>query len=110
MMHTSLYQEIFVTPEEKPVDSTLCESEKVKCLKETSEAWPSSRDPAEPVAREPDKVTTFWASTKPVQELRRLQREDADIGPILTAMESGKQPSSQEMVTPSPACRHYWIL
>ena len=25
-------------------------------------------------------------------------------------MKSGKRPSSQEMVTPSPVCRHYWIL
>ena len=84
--------------------------EKVKCLKETSEARPSSKDPVEPVARKPDKVTAFWASTRPVQDLRRLQREDANIGPIVTAMESGKGPSGQEMVTCSPACRHYWIL
>ena len=110
MMHTSLYQEVFVTPKAKPLDSTEGESEKVKCLKEISEAGPSSNDPVEPVVREPDKVTAFWASTRPVQDLRRFQREDADIGPIVTAIESGKRPSSQEMVTRSPACRHYRIL
>ena len=107
MMHTSLYQEIFVTPEVKPVDATEGESEKAKFLKETSEAGPSSKDPVEPVSREPDKVTAFWASTRPVQDLLRLQREGADIGPIVTAMEPGKGPSSQEMVIRSPACRHY---
>ena len=110
MMHDSLYKELLASQEETIVDLKEGESEKVKCLKEISEAGPSSKDPAESAKKEPDKVTTFWASTRPLQDLLRLQREDTDIGPIMLAMESGKRPSSQEMVTRSPACRHYWIL
>ena len=110
MMHDSLYKELLASQEETIVDLKEGESEKVKCLKEISEAGPSSKDPAESAKKEPDKVTTFWASTRPLQDLLRLQREDTDIGPIILAMESGKRPSSQEMVTRSPACRHYWIL
>ena len=110
MMHTSLHQEIYVSPEQKSLDLTEGELERVKCLKEASEAGPSSKDQSEPAAREPEKVTTFWASTRPLQDLSRLQRKDTDIGPVVTAMESGKRPSSQEMVTRSPAGRHYWIL
>ena len=55
-------------------------------------------------------ITTFWASTRPKEELGKLQREDPDIGPILSAKVTGNKPSSQDMVTCSPATRHYWIL
>ena len=74
MMHESLYKELLASQEETLVDLKEGESEKVKCLKETSEAEPSSKDPAESTKKEPDKVTTFWASTRPLQDLRRLQR------------------------------------
>ena len=53
---------------------------------------------------------TFWARTRPKEELSRLQRADPDIGPILAAKVSSNKPSSQEMVTCSPATSHYWIL
>ena len=109
MMHDSLYQQIIQSKKEKPV-GIKGESENVRSLKEMPEAGPSSKDSSESIEREQDKVTTFWASTRSLQDLCRLQREDTDIGPIATAMESGKRPASQEMVTRSPACRHYWIL
>ena len=53
---------------------------------------------------------TFRAITRPKEELGKLQREDPDIGPILSAKVTGNKPSSQDMVTCSPATRHYWIL
>ena len=40
----------------------------------------------------------------------RLQNTDPDIGPILRAKVQGIRPSSKEMVSMSPASRHYWIL
>ena len=55
-------------------------------------------------------ITTFGANTRPKEELGKLQREDPDIGPILSAKVTGNKPSSQDMVTCSPATRHYWIL
>ena len=55
-------------------------------------------------------IMTFRASTRPKEELGKLQREDPDIGPILPAKATGNKPSSQEMVTCSPATRHYEIL
>ena len=39
-----------------------------------------------------------------------MQREERDIGPIVAAKLEGKRPSSQDMVTHSPATRHYWII
>ena len=65
MMHDSLYKELLASQEEAIVNLKEGESEKVKCLKETSEAGPSSKDPAESVKNDPDKVTSFWASTRP---------------------------------------------
>ena len=55
-------------------------------------------------------ITTFGANTRPKEELGKLQREDPDIGPILSAKVTGNKPSNQDMVTCSPATRHYWIL
>ncbi|MCG7868952.1 MAG: DDE-type integrase/transposase/recombinase [Candidatus Thiodiazotropha taylori] len=43
-------------------------------------------------------------------EVSKYQKDDPDIGPILEAKLSGKKPTSQEMVTKSPTCRHYWII
>ena len=38
-----------------------------------------------------------------IEEIKKLQAEDPDIGPVLQAKMSGIKPSSQEMVT--VACR-----
>ena len=54
--------------------------------------------------------TTTWSSTRSAEDLRQQQRNDADIGPILQAKLTGNKPSSQDMVTRTPASRHYWIL
>ena len=43
-------------------------------------------------------------------KLRTLQEADPDIQPILTAKTENKRPSSSDMVTRSPAARHYWVL
>ena len=43
-------------------------------------------------------------------EVSKGQIDDPDIGPILQAILSDKKPTSQEMVTKSPACRHYWVI
>ena len=43
-------------------------------------------------------------------ELRKYQNNDPDIGPIIQAKVSGVKPTSREMVTRSPACRHYWVI
>lgn len=42
--------------------------------------------------------------------MQKLQKEDPDIRSILDAKIAGKRPSGQEMVTRSPAARHYWVL
>ena len=43
-------------------------------------------------------------------KLRTLQEADPDIQPILTTKTENKRPSSSDMVTRSPAARHYWVL
>lgn len=45
-----------------------------------------------------------------LDKLRKYQNDDLDIGPIIRAKVSGVRPSNQEMITRSPACRHYWVL
>ena len=47
---------------------------------------------------------------KTPDKLRTLQEADPDIQPILTAKTENKWPSSSDMVTRSPAARHYWVL
>ena len=51
-----------------------------------------------------------WAGDKSIGDLGRLQNGDPDIGLILRAKVEGDRPSGKEMVSRSPACRHYWIL
>lgn len=82
----------------------------VKCLKD--EPAPETSSKAESKTPEVRQTVnlSFWASSRSAEELRSLQREDPDIGPIVSAMLEDKRPSSQEMVTHSPATRHYWIL
>ena len=43
-------------------------------------------------------------------ELRRYQNEDQDLAIMVQSQSVGVKPSRQDMVTKSPACRHYWIL
>ena len=51
-----------------------------------------------------------WTGGHSVNDLKLLQREDLDIGPILAAKLAGTMPSSRDMVSSSPASRHYWVL
>ena len=43
-------------------------------------------------------------------EMKKYQLDDQDIRAVLQVKASGIRPSSQEMVTKSPACSHYWVL
>ena len=51
-----------------------------------------------------------WTGGHSVSDLKQLQREDPDIAPILAAKLAGTKPSSRDMVSSSPASRHYWVL
>jgi len=42
--------------------------------------------------------------------LREAQRQDLDIQDILAAVEAGRRQRAEEMLTKSPAARHYWLL
>ena len=77
------------------------------CLRQVSVLGTSSQGATEPPE---GKLVTFWASSRSTEELRQLQKEEPDIGPIISAKLSGNRPSSKEMVTCSPATKHYWIL
>ena len=45
-----------------------------------------------------------------LSDLRKALSSNPDIGPKIQGMLQSKRPSTQEMVTNSPACRHYWVL
>ncbi|MEW8545559.1 MAG: reverse transcriptase domain-containing protein [Candidatus Thiodiazotropha sp.] len=72
----------------------------------TSSQANEKSDSSKPVTQ----VVTSWFQNKSVKDLRSLQDQDPDIGPILKAMATSRRPSSQEMTNKSPAARHYWIL
>ena len=57
-----------------------------------------------------ENLATTWIGEKTVADLQNAQSNDTDIGPLLQAKMAGNRPTSQEMVTKSPAARHYWVL
>ena len=109
MMHSTFYQELM---SEQRDHSALTENNEgrlqvASCVRQASVPGISSQGATEPSE---GKLVTFWASSRSTEELSQLQKEDPDIGPIISAKLSGNRPSSKEMVTCSPATRHYWIL
>ena len=66
------------------------EAVNVNCLKEVPEPGPSARSNVESPSK--SVVSSFWASSRSVEELRKLQREDRDIGPIVAAKLEGRRP------------------
>ena len=106
MMHTKFYRELMAEQGDQspPIETREGESVDAKCPREVSQGAP------QPSAAKQEWIMTFWAGTRPTEELSRSQRADPDIGPILAAKVSGNKPSSQEMITCSPATRHYSIL
>ena len=73
-------------------------------------AGPSQRAGEVPIVKKDDLLPSTMIGVATIEEIKKLQAEDSDIGPVLQAKMSGIKPSSQEMVTKSPACRHYWVL
>ena len=51
-----------------------------------------------------------WAGGQSFDDLKKLQEQDKDISPILRAKAVNVRPCSKDMVTLSPASRHYWVL
>ena len=80
----------------------------MKVLEEAPE--PDTSSDGNALERQQVSVLNSWSNTRSASDLQKLQREDPDIGPILEAKGVGKRPSSQDMASRSPACRHYWIL
>ena len=75
-----------------------------------AEPEPSTSSQGNVKKRQQVNILTTWSSTRPFEDLSQQQRNNADIGPILEAKLTGKKPSSQDMVTQSPASSHNWIL
>ena len=98
MMHSTLYQELMSEQRDQSAmiengDSRL---EVASCVRQVSVPGTSSQGATEPTE---GKLVTFWASSRLTEELSQLQKEDPDIGPIISAKLSGSRPSSKEMVT-----------
>ena len=55
--------------------------------------------------------TRLWALDYSLQDLRKKQLGDIDIGPVLRLrwFELGKRPFGQEVCSTSAATRHYWL-
>ena len=110
MVHKEWYKELMVS--QVPVSEAKNHQEdkmvNVRALEEEPEPRTSSQGNVK--ERQQLNILTTWSSTRSAEDLHQQQRNDANIGPILEAKLTGNKPSSQDMVTRSPASRHYWIL
>lgn len=103
-----LSKDAIILQEKQPKvgDSEAGQSEDLRAIQEMSEPGTSLQDALQQTEKKSVNVSTYWAGTRSTEELCKLQRDDPDIGPLLTAKISGSKPSSQDMVTLSPASRH----
>ena len=115
MFHESLLKESVLLKEERQNKTVAkAETESLKLVRSavTDKQVPStSADIGKERTIETDcniPATTIAKLT--ADELRNYQNNDPDIGPIIQAKVSGVKPTSKEMVTRSPACRHYWVI
>lgn len=51
-----------------------------------------------------------WLWLCSAEQIVSMQENDIDIRPVLEALQRNEKPSSDQMMTCSPATRHYWIL
>ena len=107
MVHEKLYKDL--TTHESALQQ---DTETAKGVGELPEAVPGPfSKPDSSDCTQPDThLITSWFQGKSTAELRKLQENDSDIGPILRAFVSERRPTSQEMSVMSPASRHYWII
>ena len=107
MVHEKLYKDL--TTHESALQQ---DTQTAKGVDELPEAVPGpSSKPDSSDCTQPDPhLITSWFQGKSTAELRKLQENDSDIGPILRAFVSERRPTSQEMSVMSPASRHYWII
>ena len=110
MVHKDWYKELMVS--QVPVSESKNHQEdkmaNLRALEEEPE--PSTSSQGNVKERQQVNILTTWSNMRSAEDLRQQQRNDADIGPILEAKLTGYKLSSQDMVTRSPASRHYWIL
>ena len=85
MVHSSIYKEIMAAQSELTVatEAKGNKMENAKCLKEVPEPGPSSRSDVETPEAKQSIATSFWASSRSAEELRKLQREIQTLGQLL---------------------------
>ena len=107
MVHEKLYKDL--TTHESALQQ---DTQTAKGVDELPEAVPGpSSKPDSSDCTQPDPhLITSWFQGMSTAELRKLQENDSDIGPILRAFASECRPTSQEMSVMGPASRHYWII
>ena len=110
MVHEQFHKELLKESTQDTQEDCRAATVGVKSLKEFPEPGPSSNAKANSNEERPLGVINSWFSFRSADDLRALQNEDPDIKYILNSKIAGKKPTSQEMVTGSPAARHYWIL
>ena len=114
MAHRDLNKDIIATENVEVCKDRVEEIEPVvRSIVSEDDQIPGSSTQTEDIGnrnqREKELAAT-WLSDKSLTELQSAQTNDTDIGPLLRAKTEGKRPTSQQIVTKSPASRHYWIL
>ena len=55
-------------------------------------------------------MPTSWAGNFTTAQMKKMQMDDTDIGPIIIWLSDGEKPSSAHMSKKNPCIRHYWNL
>ena len=110
---TSNSKEPMVVGEEivKVVERKNVEQNVLKVVKDGATPGTSAHDSyGKEASADTVEMVTSWFNNRSTAELKRLQEEDEDEGPISRTFRNNKRPSKQDMASKSPAERHYWIL
>ena len=82
--------------------SDLTDGETDKSREEGAQASRGSNCPT----TTPDKI---WAMPHTMPELRKMQQDDPDLGPVVTWAEEKERPKGADVAHLSPATKHFWI-
>ena len=115
MFHESLFKESVLLKDERQ-NKTVAKAEivslkQVRSVVTDKEVPSTSADIGKERTTETDcNIPSTTIAKLTADELRNYQNNDPDIGPIIQAKVSWVKPTSKDMVTRSPAWRHYWVI
>ena len=115
MLHAGLFEgTVFAVPDStKPQNTVISDPVVARSINQLDKQMPGPSTDND-AGQSADTTLTYapsvWVEGQSCKGLQKLQLNDPDIGPILAAKLSDSRPKNQDIITKSPACRHYWII